>query len=50
MSNSKIGTIEAIMLILTNILTSAILSIPRSILVTTGSSSIINRLVYDIRL
>lgn len=45
MSNSKIGTIEAIMLILTNILTSAILSIPRSILVTTGSSSIIN-LIY----
>ncbi len=45
MSKSKIGTIEAIMLILTIILTCAILSIPRNILVTTGSSSIIN-LIY----
>lgn len=45
MLNSRIGTVEAIMLILTNIVTHTILSLPRNILSTQKSASILN-LIY----
>ena len=48
MSKSKIGTVEAIMLILTIVVVHAILSLPRSILASTGSSSLLNLLYVSI--
>lgn len=45
MTKSKIGTLEAIMLILSIVVTHTILSLPRNILVSTKSASIIN-LIY----
>lgn len=45
MSNSKVGTIEAIMLILTIIITHTILSLPKRIITLTKSASILN-LIY----
>lgn len=45
MSKSKIGTLEAIMLILTIVVTRAILSLPRELLTTTKSATILN-LIY----
>lgn len=48
MTKSKIGTIEAIMLILIIIITHTISSLPRNILVTTKSATIINLLFVSI--
>lgn len=45
MNSSKINTIEAIMLVLTIVVTHTILSLPRSILVSTKSATILN-LIY----
>ena len=45
MLKSKIGTFEAIMLILTIVVTHTILSLPRNLLITTKSATIIN-LIY----
>lgn len=45
MNSSKINTIEAIMLILTIVVTHTILSLPRNILVSTKSATILN-LIY----
>lgn len=45
MSKSKIGTAEAIMLILTIVVTHALLSLPSNLLSITGSATIIN-LIY----
>lgn len=45
MSNSRVGTIEAIMLILTIIITHTILSLPKRIITLTKSASILN-LIY----
>ena len=45
MTSSKINTIEAIMLVLTIIVTHTILSLPRNILVVTKSATILN-LIY----
>ena len=45
MSKSKIGTVEAIMLILTIVVTHTISSLPRELLVSTKSATIIN-LIY----
>lgn len=45
MSKSKIGTLEAIMLILTIVVVHTLLSLPREILYTTKSASILN-LIY----
>lgn len=48
MTKSKIGTLEAIMLILTIVVTHTILSMPRTILVLTKSASIINLIFVSI--
>lgn len=48
MTKSKIGTLEAIMLILTIVVTHTILSLPRTILVLTKSASIINLIFVSI--
>lgn len=48
MTKSKIGTLEAIMLILTIVVTHTILSMPRNILVSTKSASIINLIFVSI--
>jgi len=48
MTKSKIGTLEAIMLILTIVVTHTILSLPRTILVSTKSASIINLIFVSI--
>lgn len=48
MTKSKIGTVEAIMLILTIVVTHTISSLPREILVTTKSASIINLIFVSI--
>jgi len=48
MSKSKIGTIEAIMIVLTIIITHTILSMPREILVSTKSATIINLIFVSI--
>ena len=48
MSKSKIGTLEAIMLILTIIVTHTILSLPKEILNTTKSASLINIIYVSI--
>lgn len=48
MSKSKIGTVEAIMLILTIIVTHTILSMPRELLVSTKSATIINLIFVSI--
>ena len=45
MSKSKIGTLEAIMLVLTIVVTHTILSLPKEILYKTKSASIVN-LIY----
>ena len=45
MSKSKIGTVEAIMLILTIVVTHTILSLPRDLLTATKSATILN-LIY----
>lgn len=48
MSKSKIGTLEAIMLVLTIIITHTILSMPRELLVSTKSATIINLIFVSI--
>lgn len=48
MTKSKIGTLEAIMLVLTIIVTHTISSLPREILVTTKSATIINLIFVSI--
>ncbi len=48
MTKSKIGTLEAIMLVLTIIITHTILSLPREILVLTKSATIINLIFVSI--
>lgn len=48
MTKSKVGTLEAIMLILTIVVAHTILSMPRNILVTIKSSTIINLLFVSI--
>lgn len=48
MTKSKIGTIEAIMLVLTMIVAHTILSMPRNILVSTKSATIINLIFVSI--
>ena len=48
MTKSKIGTLEAIMLVLTIIVTHTISSLPREILVSTKSASIINLIFVSI--
>lgn len=45
MSKYKVGTVEAVMLILTIVVIHTLLSLPRDILVVTGSATILN-LVY----
>lgn len=45
MSKSKLGTVEAIMLILTIVVTRCILSLPRELLLTTKSATLLN-LIY----
>ena len=48
MTNSKIGTVEAIMLILTIIVTHTILSLPREVTVATKSAAIINLIFVSV--
>jgi len=48
MTKSKIGTTEAIMLVLTIIITHTISSLPREILVSTKSATIINLIFVSI--
>lgn len=48
MTKSKIGTIEAIMLVLTIVITHTISTLPREILVSTKSASLINLVVVSI--
>jgi spore germination protein (amino acid permease) len=48
MSKSKIGTAEAVMLVLTIVVAHAMLSMPRNILVSTKSSTIINLIFVSI--
>lgn len=48
MSKSKIGTIEAIMLVLTVVVTHTILSLPRELLISTNSATIINLIFVSI--
>ena len=48
MTKSKIGTLEAIMMILTIVVTHTISALPRDILVTTKSASIINLIFVSI--
>lgn len=48
MTKSKIGTIEAIMLVLTIVVTHTILSLPREILVSTKSATVINLIFVSI--
>ena len=48
MLNSKIGTVEAIMLILTIVISHTILSLPKTILSTTKSATIINLLYVSL--
>ena len=47
MTKSKIGTLEAIMLVLTIVVTHTISSLPREILVSTKSASLINLVVVS---
>ena len=48
MSKSKIGTVEAVMLILTIVISSTILSLPKEILSLNRSASILNLLYVSI--
>ena len=48
MTKSKIGTLEAIMLILSIVVTHTILSMPREILVSSKSAAIINLIFVSI--
>lgn len=48
MTNSKIGTVEAIMLVLTIVVAHTMSSMPRDILVSTGSSSLLNLIFVSI--
>ena len=48
MTKSKIGTLEAIMLVLTIVITHTISSLPREILVSTKSASLINLVFVSI--
>lgn len=48
MTKSKIGTLESIMLVLTIIVTHTISSLPREIVVSTKSASLINLIFVSI--
>ena len=48
MTKSKIGTVEAIMLILSIVVTHTILSLPREVVVATKSAAIINLIFVSI--
>ncbi|NLC87809.1 MAG: GerAB/ArcD/ProY family transporter [Clostridiaceae bacterium] len=48
MNQSKIGTLEAIMLILSVIIVHTVLSLPKALLNLTGSSTLINIIYFSI--